>query len=80
MFFNLNHNSIGLTSSSSKILFDKMRKNADCCKQIADSSIPIKSRRKLIAKQAGNGLMAIAFSVLAPIICGLIQSALNKKK
>jgi hypothetical protein len=80
MFYNLNHNSLDLNSTKSKLLFDKMRKNADCCKQIADSKIPIKSRRKLMAKQAGNGLMAIAFSVLAPIIGGLIQSAFNKKK
>jgi hypothetical protein len=49
-------------------------------KKIVDSTVPIKKRRKLITKQAGNGLIALAFSVLAPVIGGLISSAINKKK
>ena len=49
-------------------------------KKISDPSLSLQTRQRLVAKQAGNGLLSLAFSILAPIIGGLISTAVNKKK
>lgn len=77
---NLNYNSLNLKGAQWNKLLAKMKKNEDCCKKISDPSISLQTRQRLVAKQAGNGLLSMAFSILAPIIGGLIATAVKKKK
>ena len=79
IFLNLNYNTMGLDDTKAKKMFERMKADKDVCEALASSATTPKKMRQYLKRQAGSGFLSLAFSVLAPVLAGLISDVATKK-